>query len=95
MAHPDINTQFVPLGHENENVKSLQIDYIVNDVLKSMEEKGYNSVNQLIGYLLTGEPTYITGHNQARIKIQKIDRDVLMQVIVEKYVDYLSQKFDK
>ena len=57
------------------------------DVIQAMQEKGYNPVSQLVGYLISGEPTYITAHNQARIKIQRIERDVLLQLMVEKFVN--------
>ena len=60
-----------------------EIKIILLEVIEAMKEKQYNPVNQLVGYILTGEPTYITGHKQARVKIQKIDRNVLRQMMVE------------
>lgn len=69
-----------------EGFQLKDIDTTLKEVIEAMQEKGYNPVNQLIGYLLSGEPTYITAHNQARIKIQKIDRDILLQVMVENYI---------
>ena len=56
----------------------------VNDALK---EKGYNPINQIVGYLLSEDPTYITNHNNARSLICKIDRDELMQELVQFYLD--------
>ena len=69
-----------------------EINIILADVIEAMKEKGYNPINQLVGYVLTGEPTYITGHKEARIKIQKIDRDVLLEVMVESYIKKLTNE---
>ena len=55
---------------------------ILRDVYEALTEKGYNPVNQIVGYLLTEDPTYITNYNNARSMICKIDRDELMQVLV-------------
>ena len=51
-----------------------------------LEEKGYNPINQIVGYILSEDPTYITNHNNARTLIRKIDRDELLQVLVRKYL---------
>ena len=65
---------------ENENR-----EYILR-VYGALQEKGYNAVGQIVGYLLTEDPTYITNHNNARTLIRKIDRDELLQVLVRKYL---------
>ena len=59
---------------------------ILRDVYEALTEKGYNPVNQIVGYLLTEDPTYITNYNNARSMICKIDRDELLQVLVKKYL---------
>ena len=59
---------------------------ILRDVYEALTEKGYNPVNQIVGYLLTEDPTYITNYNTARSMICKIDRDELMQVLVREYL---------
>ncbi len=59
---------------------------ILRDVFDALSEKGYNPINQIVGYLLTEDPTYITNYNSARSKICKLDRDELMQVLVENYL---------
>ena len=59
---------------------------ILRDVYVALTEKGYNPVNQIVGYLLTEDPTYITNYNNARSMICKIDRDELMQVLVREYL---------
>jgi len=55
-------------------------------VYEALTEKGYNPINQIVGYLLTEDPTYITNYNSARSMICKIDRDELMQVLVREYL---------
>ena len=55
-------------------------------VYDALKEKGYNPINQIVGYILSEDPTYITNHNHARTLIRKIDRDELLQVLVRKYL---------
>ena len=59
---------------------------ILRSVFDALTEKGYNPINQIVGYLLTEDPTYITNYNNARSRICKIDRDELMQVLVREYL---------
>ena len=59
---------------------------ILRTVFDALQEKGYNPVNQIVGYLLSEDPTYITNYNNARSKICKIDRDELMQELVRCYL---------
>lgn len=59
---------------------------ILRNVYEALTEKGYNPVNQIVGYLLTEDPTYITNYNGARSMVCKIDRDELMQVLVREYL---------
>ena len=59
---------------------------ILRTVYEALTEKGYNPINQIVGYLLTEDPTYITNYNNARSMICKIDRDELMQVLVREYL---------
>lgn len=56
-----------------------EIHRIMLTVYQALEEKGYNPINQIVGYILSEDPTYITNHNQARTLIRKVDRDELMQ----------------
>jgi uncharacterized protein (UPF0297 family) len=56
-------------------------------VYNALEEKGYNPVNQLVGYLITGDPTYITTFNEARTMIKKIERDEILEELVTHYID--------
>jgi YD repeat-containing protein len=59
---------------------------ILRTVFDSLQEKGYNPVNQIVGYLLTEDPTYITNYNSARSMICKLDRDELLQELVKNYL---------
>ena len=65
-----------------------QMKNILTAVYSALKEKGYNPINQIVGYLLTEDPTYITTHNNARNLVTKVDRDELLQSIVK---DYLSR----
>lgn len=65
----------------------IEIRQILTTVYHALEEKGYNPINQIVGYILSEDPTYITNHNNARTLIRKIDRDELLQVLVRRYLD--------
>lgn len=69
--------KFTVPSDDKENMRR-----ILRNVYEALTEKGYNPVNQIVGYLLTEDPTYITNYNNARSMICKIDRDELMQVLV-------------
>ena len=73
--------KFTVPSDDKENMRR-----ILRNVYEALTEKGYNPVNQIVGYLLTEDPTYITNHNNARTLIRKIDRDELLQVLVRKYL---------
>lgn len=59
---------------------------ILMSVYNSLKEKGYNPVNQIVGYILSGDPTYITSHNNARSMIKRLERDELLEELVKAYV---------
>ena len=63
-----------------------QIRMTLVSVYDALKEKGYNPINQLVGYILSEDPTYITTHNNARNLIRKIDRDMLLQSLVKYYI---------
>ena len=78
----DKNTlKFTVPSDDKENMRK-----ILRTVFDALNEKGYNPINQIVGYLLTEDPTYITNYNNARSMICKIDRDELMQVLVREYL---------
>lgn len=66
--------------------RDMEIKAILMTVYQALQEKGYNPINQIVGYILSEDPTYITNHNSARTLIRKIDRDELLQVLVRKYL---------
>lgn len=66
--------------------KDVEIYNILTTVYQPLEEKGYNPINQIVGYILSEDPTYITNHMGARTLIRKLDRDELLQVLVKKYL---------
>ena len=65
---------------------SAEMKQILTEVYRSLPEKGYNPINQIVGYLLSEDPTYITNHNNARSLICKLDRDELLQELVRHYL---------
>ena len=65
---------------------SAEMKQILTEVYRSLTEKGYNPINQIVGYLLSEDPTYITNHNNARSLICKLDRDELLQELVLHYL---------
>ena len=67
--------------------KDKSIRVILTTVYKALEEKGYNPLNQIVGYILSEDPTYITTHNNARNLIRKIDRDDLLEALLKNYLN--------
>ena len=66
--------------------KDEEIRAILSSVYNSLREKGYNPINQIVGYILSEDPTYITNHNNARTLIRQLDRDELLQVRLKSYL---------
>ena len=81
MYQPEQTVTF-PIASDKERQNRM----ILQEVYSALLEKGYNPINQIVGYLLTEDPTYITNYNNARSMICKIDRDELMQVLVREYL---------
>lgn len=69
-----------------DNEDTTEASVIIGAVCQSLQEKGYNPINQLVGYLLSGDPTYITSHNNARRLIRKLERDELLEELVRAYL---------
>ena len=69
-------------GNKDESIR-----VILTTVYNALEEKGYNPLNQIVGYILSEDPTYITTHNNARNLIRKIDRDDLLEVLLKNYLN--------
>ncbi len=75
-------TMTFSIGDQTEQ----EIRNILTLVYDALKEKGYNPINQIVGYILSEDPTYITTHNNARQLIRKIDRDTLLQSLVRYYL---------
>ncbi len=70
-----------------EKEKNSQAKEILKEVYQALVEKGYNPINQIVGYILSGDPTYITSHKNARNKIREIERDELLEKMVRNFID--------
>ncbi|MBN2285446.1 MAG: IreB family regulatory phosphoprotein [Tissierellales bacterium] len=86
MVENNKTTQF-DFGLDNVN----EVKEIIRSVMSALNEKGYNPVSQLIGYILSGDPTYITSHNNARSIIMQVERDELLEEILKDYISELNQ----
>ena len=71
-----------------ENVPQIQAKDILEIVCQALKEKGYNPVNQIVGYIMSGDPTYITSHNGARSLIMKMERDELVEEMLKAYIQH-------
>ena len=69
-----------------ERDKNIKAREILKEVHQALVEKGYNPINQIVGYILSGDPTYITSHNNARNLIRQIERDELLEKMVKSYL---------
>ena len=67
--------------------KDAEIRHILTTVYQALEEKGYNPINQIVGYIMSGDPTYITSHNNARSLIMKVERDEILEELMRNYVE--------
>ena len=87
MSQKDLSlTQKFDAYQLNEKTK---VDLMLTDVRDALLEKGYNPVNQIVGYILSGDPTYITSHKGARSVVSKIERNELLEEIVKSYLKSL------
>ena len=66
--------------------KEYQIRQVLTEVYEALNEKGYNPVNQIVGYIMSGDPTYITSHKGARSMIMKVERDELVEELLNEYI---------
>ena len=78
------NTQFFQV----ESGPQISAKDILAIVYKALSEKGYNPVNQIVGYIMSGDPTYITSHNGARSLIMKMERDELVEEMLKTYIEH-------
>ncbi|MCQ2517153.1 MAG: IreB family regulatory phosphoprotein [Lachnospiraceae bacterium] len=76
------NTQYFDIEADRERVNR-----VLSQVYEALKEKGYNPVNQIVGYIMSGDPTYITSHNNARSLIMKVERDELVEEMLVEYIN--------
>lgn len=76
-------TQFI----DTKAVNNLSVSEVMEHVYAALKEKGYNPVNQIVGYVMSGDPTYITSHNNARSLIMKAERDELVEELLKYYIE--------
>ena len=77
------NTQYFKVNTDPE----YRVKEILDTVYDAMAEKGYNPVNQIVGYIMSGDPTYITSYKSARSLIMKVERDEILEELMENYID--------
>ena len=77
------NTQFFQAVQENK----MDVGQVLEQVYTALTEKGYNPVSQIVGYLISGDPTYITSHQSARSLIMKVERDEILEELMTVYID--------
>jgi uncharacterized protein (UPF0297 family) len=82
----DKTMQFKP-EREEETVSE-----VLSSVYAALKERGYDPINQLVGYIMSGDPTYITSHNNARYLIRRLERDEILEEIVRCYLKTLDEK---
>lgn len=82
MSNLSQETMMFKVGSEENTVAA----GIISTVFESLKEKGYNPINQIVGYLLSGDPTYITSYNNARGLIRKLERDEILEEFVRSYL---------
>jgi len=75
------NTQFFKVDTDYASVKDT-----LREVCEAMNDKGYNPVNQIVGYIMSGDPTYVTSHMGARSKIMKVERDEIVEELLNEYL---------
>lgn len=83
---PDMSENDKTLTFSLNNEKDMEIKRMLLTVYSALNEKGYNPINQIVGYILSEDPTYITNHKNARSLIRKIDRDDLLNALVKSYL---------
>jgi uncharacterized protein (UPF0297 family) len=76
------HTQYFEVQSEDQTGAGVVLD----SVYQSLQEKGYNPINQIVGYIMSGDPTYITSHNGARSLIMKVERDELVEELLTEYI---------
>lgn len=72
--------------YDAEDFSDALVEHAIKEVSEILDERGYNSVNQIVGYLMSGDPGYISSHKEARKKLTQFDRTKIIEVLVKRYV---------
>lgn len=88
-------TQIIYTEDNNQESKSVDAKEILAKVYASLKEKGYNPTNQLVQYIMSGEPLFITSHNSARSLIMKVERDEIVEELVKSYIEHNFKELEK
>lgn len=81
-----MNNQYT-MKYDVGNDKEAETREIIDVAFEALKEKGYNPINQIVGYLLSGDPTYITSHKDARKMIKRLERDEIMEELLKAYLE--------
>lgn len=90
MSEDKLNDKTMRFKWEKDEIT--ETGYVLHKVFLALQEKGYNPVNQIVGYLLSGDPAYITSYKDARTMIRTIDRDEILEELLVKYMDYIKEE---
>ena len=85
------NTQLLDINQS----RRMQVSDVIRKVYDALSEKGYNPINQLVGYIMSGDPTYITSYNNARSLIMKVERDEILEEVIRFYINTRLRETEK
>jgi uncharacterized protein (UPF0297 family) len=86
MTGSDVMADFDTTMFQLEQEETPNAKDIILEVFKSLEERGYNPISQFVGYMMSGDPTYITSHNNARSVIRRVERDEILEELLRTYL---------
>ena len=88
-------TQIIYTNDPNQEQKTVDVKEVLAKVYAALKEKGYNPTNQIVQYIMSGEPLFITSHNSARSLITKLERDELVEELVKSYIEHNFKEIDE
>ena len=87
-------TQIIYTNDPNQEQKTVDVKEVLAKVYAALKEKGYNPTNQIVQYIMSGEPLFITSHSSARSLITKVERDELVEELVKSYIEHNFKEID-
>lgn len=88
-------TQIIYTNDPNQEQNGVDVKEVLAKVYAALKEKGYNPTNQIVQYIMSGEPLFITSHNSARSLITKVERDELVEELVKSYIEHNFKEIDQ